>query len=376
MTRVLIGTFILPLLLAAHAAQAQTETAAPQGDPQRGRAMFSGSGGGALCMLCHGGNGQGAYGPDLAGGRGLTFEQFKKAVHQPWGLMPAFPHINDEGLANIYAFLKSLKPVAQPNKWSVQVPADAPVAQVMTAAYGCGQCHGPEMGHPRRDIGGKGIDYAQFKDIVWDKAPNTMGKFARDRFTEPVLKELWGFMQTLGFRPLFFGAIERGESTADSTTYTITADNKGVVGKGLPAEDISINLVIPKGLTVVKTTGNYKGLTKDGEYAAAPGRLSPFTLMNPKPDTSRAKGDIAKWSVKKLTPGQKEAVTVTLSGDGHERANFAGTSFTWGKPNIKRIPGLVARDERLADVGDIIHAPSQEISLPPMPKPAPKPAGN
>jgi mono/diheme cytochrome c family protein len=371
MKHVLVGIFILPLFLAAQSAQAQT--AAPQGDPQKGRAMFSGQGGGGFCMLCHGGQAQGGFGPDLGNARGLTFDQFKRVITQGWGVMPQY-NINDEGLGHLYAFLKSVKPVAEPAKWSVDIPpAGAPVGQVMSISYGCAQCHGPEMGHPRRDIGGKGIDYAEFKEIVWEKAPATMGHFNKHRFTEPVLKEIWGFMQTLGFRALLFGKIERGESTAEGTTYTITADNQGVVGKGLAAEDISVNLVIPKGLTVVKTTGNYKGLTKDGERYANPGQLSPFTAMNPKANTSKVKDDIAKWSVKKLAAGQKETMTITLSGEGHERANFSGTSFTWSKPNIKRIPGLASRDERLAEVGDIIHAPSMEISLPPMPKPTPKP---
>lgn len=373
MRHVLIGIFILPLFLVAQAAQAQTT--APQGDAQKGRAMFSGQGGGALCMLCHGGNGQGSFGPDLANARGLTFDQFKRVITEGWGIMPHY-NINDAGLANLYAFLKTVKPVPEPAKWSVAAPpAGAPVGQVMSVSYGCAQCHGPEMGHPRRDIGGKGIDYAEFKEIVWEKAPATMGQFNKDRFTEPVLKEIWGFMQTQGFRALLFGKIERGESTAAGTTYTITLDNQGVVGKGLAAEDITVNLVLPKGVTAGKTTGAFKGVTKDAEYMANPGRLSPFTILSPTVDLTKAKADIAKWSVKKVAAGQKETVSITLSGEGADRATFAGTSITWGKPNNKRIAGLKERDERLADVGDVIWAPSMEISTPPAPRPAAAPAG-
>ena len=32
---------------------------------------------------------EGAFGPDLAG-RGLNYEQVKRAVRQPWGIMPRF----------------------------------------------------------------------------------------------------------------------------------------------------------------------------------------------------------------------------------------------------------------------------------------------
>jgi mono/diheme cytochrome c family protein len=371
MRNVFIAIFVTPLFL-AQVAQAQTT---PQGDPQKGRAMFSGQGGGALCMLCHGFNAQGGFGPDLAGGRGLTFDQFKKAVHEGWGVMPHYSQINDEGLANLYAFLKSLKPVAEPGKWSVEnPPPGAPLGQVMAVNFGCAQCHGPEMGHPRRDIGGKGIDFAEFKEIVWEHAPPTMGQFRKERFTEPVLKELWGFMQTQGFRALLFGAIARDQATGDSTKYTVTLDNQGVPGKGITAEDIMVNLIVPKGLTVASTTGgSYQGLKKDMEYAPNPGGLSPFN--NPNPNLSKVKGDIAVWKVAKVAPGQKEVLTITLSGPNSDKANFTGTTFMWAKPKNKRIAGLIEQDHRLAEAGDIIYAPSLEISLPPAQRPAaPAPA--
>ena len=37
--------------------------------------------------------------PDLAG-RGLSYAQFKRAVQQPWGIMPAFPQFPDQELAD------------------------------------------------------------------------------------------------------------------------------------------------------------------------------------------------------------------------------------------------------------------------------------
>ena len=41
------------------------------------------------CRQCHGGTGEGGFGPDLAG-RGLNATQVLRAVRQPWGVMPAF----------------------------------------------------------------------------------------------------------------------------------------------------------------------------------------------------------------------------------------------------------------------------------------------
>lgn len=40
---------------------------------------------GTRCHNCHGDEGEGAFAPDLAGGRGLTWQQFRRAVRKPWG---------------------------------------------------------------------------------------------------------------------------------------------------------------------------------------------------------------------------------------------------------------------------------------------------
>src|SRR6266566_8180632 len=98
-------------LVYARGAEAQT---AAQGDATKGRGLYSGASGGALCQLCHGAQGQGGFGPDIAGARGLTFDQFKRELQHPWGIMPRYDRITDEALADIYAFPKSLTPPAQP----------------------------------------------------------------------------------------------------------------------------------------------------------------------------------------------------------------------------------------------------------------------
>ena len=373
MRHVLIGIFIVPLFLVAQAAQAQTAPAA--GDPAAGQKVYSGA---QLCGLCHGNQANGGFGPDIAG-RNYTGAQVKRAIHQPWGIMPRYPHLTDKDAADLAAFLNSRKPAAEPGKWSVAMPpAGAPKGQQYLISFGCGQCHGPENGHPRRDIGAKaiGFDYNAFAKIVYEHAPTRMGLFSPDRLPEPILREIYEFSKALGWRVLLFAETPAPVVSGENATYTVKIMNRGMATKGLTAGDLQVNLVIPKGLTVVSATGEgYKGVSKDVEYITNPGRLSPFN--NPTPPIERAKGDVAIWKLAKVAPGQEQSVTVTLTGPNAAMANFTGSTITFGKPENKPIRGLVHLDHRIADKGDVIRAPSQEWSLPPnKPMPAPKPASN
>src|SRR5499433_130275 len=92
------------------------------GDAQAGKALWDGPA--TQCKNCHGNNGEGAFGPDLAG-RKLTVAQFTRAVRQPWGIMPAFvaTQVSDAELANMAAYFDTLPAVATPGKWRFEVPA-------------------------------------------------------------------------------------------------------------------------------------------------------------------------------------------------------------------------------------------------------------
>jgi uncharacterized repeat protein (TIGR01451 family) len=355
------------VMLGATTAQAQD----PQGDPQKGRGMFFGQGRSGLCMLCHGGQAQGGFGPGLAGGRGLTFEQFKRAVRQPWGLMPRFPKIKDEGLAHLYAYLKSLPAAPEPADWSVApVSAPAPVGQSLMIEFGCGQCHGPEIGHPRRDIGEKmkEVDFEAFKKIIYEDAPIRMGLFNPNRLSEAVAKEIWDYMNTLGMRSFLWASMSPATEAGGNLTYTMTLENKGHKGSGLPAEDILVSLVVPKGFSVVSATGgSYQGVKQGVETVLNPGQLSPFRGLNPKPNVKRATVNMAQWKVKGVVAGEKTMLAITLAGT--ETPNFSGSTITWAKPAIKRPANVTLKDDRLADKGDILWAPSPEFRLPPTKKP-------
>src|SRR5919108_6636946 len=94
MTRFFVALLLLPL---AHG------TALAQGNAQAGKALWDGPA--TQCRNCHGANGEGAFGPDLAG-RGLTVAQFIRAVRQPWGIMPAFveSQVSDSEMADLVAY--------------------------------------------------------------------------------------------------------------------------------------------------------------------------------------------------------------------------------------------------------------------------------
>src|SRR5262245_35925208 len=65
----------------------------PSGDAAAGKTAWAAR----RCMRCHGENGEGGFGPDLAG-RALTFNQFRQALRKPWGIMPTFNELytNDQ----------------------------------------------------------------------------------------------------------------------------------------------------------------------------------------------------------------------------------------------------------------------------------------
>ena len=81
MRSLLVVLFLLPL-------PQQAAAQAPAGDPERGKVLWEETEH-IECRDCHGANGEGGFGPDLAG-RNLTRAQFIHAVRKPWGIMPAY----------------------------------------------------------------------------------------------------------------------------------------------------------------------------------------------------------------------------------------------------------------------------------------------
>ena len=346
---------------------------------------------GHMCQFCHGAAGEGGWGPDLAG-RALSLAQFTRAIREPWGLMPAYTHtqVSDQSIADLHAFLSGLPTVAQPGppRWR-HPPAGAPEGQRLQSAFGCGQCHGPEMAVPRAWLvaadrpGGvpdaefgvsKDAGFPYFAKMVYqhsEKYPRgTMGNFSRDRLPEVLLREIYRFMLDAGLRVRMEAALAAGTQQGANTTYTLTVANVGRP-KGLTAENLTIFIRVPPGTTVASTTGTgYKGvrpLTQLGltpALAAAPGAFTSAIPERPKPDLA---GDVAVWEVPRIAAAEKQTYTLTLSGAGPTAEvlqGFRGSTVHWEKPGARMgPPQLVFRDLRLPDKGDHVG-----VSLPPPPR--------
>ena len=109
MKKMFLALILLPLL---------PGLATAQGNADAGRMAWAGNQ--LQCRNCHGAQGQGGYAPDLAG-RQLSPEQFKRAVRQPWGVMPAFvdKQISDETIADLAHVLR--RPPARRRGWRATV---------------------------------------------------------------------------------------------------------------------------------------------------------------------------------------------------------------------------------------------------------------
>ena len=283
-----------------------------------------------MCQYCHGVEGEGAWGPDLAG-RGLSEAQIKHSLRQPYGLMPSYTEtqVSDQTVADLHAFLETLPKAEQFGPWRWQnPPPGAPEGQRLQSAFGCGQCHEPELAIPRRWVGGvdKNADFAYFSKQIYqhtEKYPKgRMGNYSRDRLPEIVLRVIFQFMLDTGLRAPVSASLKASGREGTNTTYALNVFNDGVAKKGIDAEGVTIFLRIPPGTKFVSATGNgFKGvspLAKLGllpSIANTPGRFDPSSSPKLperlKPDLS---GDVAVWEVPRIAAAEKQTYTLTLSG--------------------------------------------------------------
>ena len=122
------------------AAQNQKSTskadASPAGNAQNGKRMFASHG----CDKCHGSEAQGVIGPRI-GPPPVPFPAFITLVRQPGGEMPPFTSeaVSDSELADIYAFLQSVRPPAEAD---ASPTGNADKGKRLFTSYGCYECHG------------------------------------------------------------------------------------------------------------------------------------------------------------------------------------------------------------------------------------------
>jgi mono/diheme cytochrome c family protein len=357
-------SMLLVALMAAPLLQAPAE--APVGDVQKGAAVWRQK----FCANCHGDNGEGGFGPDLAGGRGLTWEQFKHPIRKPWGVMLAYTEqqLPDQAIADVYAFIKTKPRVTELGHWHwPAAPASAPYGQkVYMQMTGCSQCHEPENKFARKWLGehAKEMSFEYFKKQIYThtaKYPRGgMGNYSPDRLAEPTLREVYKFLvEDLGMRASVAGSVTVGEQQGGNTTYKIAVRNPGVKDNGLAAEGVTVFVRIPVGTKVVGGTGpGYKGAVPFKSLGLVPAlRLAPHpdeqgrTIRPAYDDTGHA----VTWKFPKLAAADKVELTFTLAGAPSASLVEAmeGSAVHWEKPG--RTPfgqKLTYRDLRTPDTGD------------------------
>ena len=326
MKRLLAAILMLPL--GQVAAQAQ-------GDVAAGKAIWDGPA--TQCKNCHGANGEGAFGPDLAG-RKLTVAQFAHAVRRPWGIMPAFvaTQVSDAELANMSAYFDTLPAVATPGKWRFEVPANARPGQVTLLSVGCGQCHGPQLNGPRANMGAVDMDFDWFKSLIYTHTTAfpghvkrleenftlrvRMGNFNPTRVSEGQLREIYDWTKEIGLRGRMVSRLSKGEAGEKGVTYSLSVENGAIPGRGLTVEDPVVRLIIPADTEVLAATGpGYQGVKMD----------------------EQAKANVASWQVSAMAPKAKQSFTITLSKAGTAAANLRG-EVVWTRPSVKTGPRDVA----------------------------------
>jgi hypothetical protein len=133
-----------------------------------------------------------------------------------------------------------------------------------------------------------------------------MGNYDPLRVSEQQLKVIYDWARNdLGFRPFLEARL-----TAAAATYTLKLENSGLKQRGLAAEDVTIGIVLPPGVTVVHATGDgYRGVHSDPV----------------------AKSDRAEWQLPRIAPDEARSFTVTLSSPA---PGLKGT-VRWTKPAPK-----------------------------------------
>jgi mono/diheme cytochrome c family protein len=298
------------------------------------------------CRNCHGGVAEGGFGPDLAG-RGLNTVQVLRAVRQPWGVMPRFigSQLSGQQAANLAAYFASLPKPAQPGQPRFTPTADMPPGQRAVVTIGCGQCHQPAMNGPRGNLGAVNADFDYFANLVYNHTTAMhqhrislggnpmgnldMGDYNRDRVTEQQLRQIFFWMRDdIGFRVPLQGQLSAGVMGPTGVTYTLTVRNNGLQGRGLTAQGVDIELVIPAGAQVVAASGpGYEGIEQEGMET------------------------VAEWEMDRMAPRDVATYTITLNNAGSNPNDRLRGRITWDSPG--------PRQGQSNDVVNIAPAPMQ-----------------
>jgi mono/diheme cytochrome c family protein len=122
--------------------QEQSSKLSP-GNAQKGKIVFESLG----CNKCHGSEGEGVSGSGPSGGvpriasTSLALPAFIQLVRKPKGVMPPFSSdkASDSDLADVHAFLQTLKPPARQETTTAANPGNG---ERLFVRDGCYECHG------------------------------------------------------------------------------------------------------------------------------------------------------------------------------------------------------------------------------------------
>ena len=294
-------------------------------DPAAGKALWEGRD--TNCRNCHGRDGEGGFGPALAG-RSLSTQDFHQAVRTPWGIMPSFnqAQMSDAELANVAAYFAVLPRATTIAPWRVPVPATASRGQKVAIEMGCAQCHGVTFDIARGMLGGTATTFDEFKGLVYEHNANMskmgvaegntpgdrlhMGDYSPYRVSDQQLKEIFDWTKNeLGWRPFIETRLTTDKNDAASSVLKI--ENSGFKRKkGPAADDVTVRIVLPAGAKVVKASAQgYKGVKTE------------------------AAGDVAEWQFASLSPEEEREFTLTLSAPV-KPGSLKGT-MSWARPAPK-----------------------------------------
>jgi mono/diheme cytochrome c family protein len=113
------------------------------GNAQKGKLIYENLG----CNKCHGSEGEGVPSSGPGGGvpriasTSLALPAFVQQIRKPKGVMPPFGNdkASDSDIANVYAFLQTLKPPAKQESTAAANPSNG---QRLFVKDGCYECHG------------------------------------------------------------------------------------------------------------------------------------------------------------------------------------------------------------------------------------------
>ena len=175
-----------------------------------------------------------------------------------------------------------------------------------------------------------------------------MGTYSRARLPEPIVREIYNFARSLGELARVEARVEPGVRSGDNVSYSVIVENEGTA-QGVKPEDVSVEVVLAPGVTVVGATGDgYQGVQRH-------------------PSTGR---DVAVWKVPLLPPQQEQVYTVVVTGPGADKAistmpreeQWTSSSamvieglhsrIYWARPTTRVLPNMVI-DPRRPAVGDV-----------------------